>query len=70
MNFKNKYRIVRDNYAGYEAQYQPWWFPFVWFQIEYDGSMVNTSFTIERAEEICRTHAMNGQTVKDYDPYS
>jgi len=69
MNFKNKYRIVRDRYLGYEAQYQPWWFPFIWIQCdENDG--VNTSSTIEEAERICRKHAADRTPVKEYDPYS
>lgn len=66
MNFKNKYRIVRDSYAGYEAQYQPWWFPFVWIQC----NGVNTSFTIEQAEKVCTKHTADRTLVKEYDPYS
>lgn len=30
---KSKYRIVTDNYNGYEAQVKHWWFPFIWFQM-------------------------------------
>lgn len=26
--FKTKYRIIKDNYLGYEAQYKKWWMPF------------------------------------------
>ena len=44
MMFKTKYRIVRDNYAGYEVQIKRWYFPF-WVQKGY----VNTFSTIERA---------------------
>jgi hypothetical protein len=55
---KNKYRIVRDGYAGYEAQFRPWWSPF-WFQCFF----VNTRSTIEAAEEVARTHAK--PTVKE-----
>lgn len=28
--FKNKYRVVQDNYAGFEAQVKFWWFPVRW----------------------------------------
>ena len=28
---KNKYRIVSDNFQGFEVQIKRWWFPF-WFQ--------------------------------------
>jgi len=48
--FKDKYRIVRDNYCGYEVQVKKWWFPFCWFQC--GGDMyddVNTHFSTEKA---------------------
>ena len=46
--WKNKYRIVTDNYAGYEAQVKYWWFPFIWIQIptSYECS-INTHTHIE-----------------------
>lgn len=53
IELKNKYRVVRDNYAGYEAQVKFWWFPICWFQIQ--GT--NTSWSVERAEGICHRHA-------------
>ena len=53
--FKTKYRIVRDSYAGFEAQYRPWWSPF-WFQCFW----CNTRGTIEGAEQVCRLHAVDG----------
>lgn len=49
---KNKYRIVADVFAGYEAQVKYWWFPFMWFQIGFS----NTSFTIERAKTYIWRH--------------
>lgn len=50
---RNEYRVVRDRYAGYEAQVRYWWFPFVWRQIGW----VNTRATVEASEEVCRSHA-------------
>ena len=47
MNFEPKFRIVRDNYAGYEAQVKTWYFPF-WRQINF----TNTSLTVERAKGV------------------
>ncbi len=47
--FKTKYRVVTDNYLGYEAQYKPWFLPF-WQQL--NGA--NTRSTIEEALELCK----------------
>lgn len=69
MKFQNKYRIVRDNYAGYEAQYQLWWLPFIWLQCDVQDG-INTCSSIEHAEQVCKQHAMNRRVVKEYDPYS
>lgn len=43
--FKTRYRIMPDNYAGYEVQYRKWWLPF-WFQ----HGFCNTHLSIERAK--------------------
>ena len=43
--FKTRYRIVTDEYSGYEAQYRPWWSP-VWIQMNF----TNTHPSIEKAE--------------------
>jgi hypothetical protein len=40
-----KYRVVRDNYCGYEVQTWRFWFPF-WVQ-----GRVNTHRSIEEAKE-------------------
>lgn len=48
--FRNRYRIVADNYAGYEVQVKRWWFP-VWIQ----KGFVNTFCTIERARDYAKT---------------
>ena len=39
-----KYRIIRDNYGGFECQKWRWYYPF-WVQME----VVNTNTTIEQA---------------------
>lgn len=46
---KTCYRIVTDEYAGYEVQIKRWWMP-IWFQKwKYGG--VNTFRTIEDAQK-------------------
>ncbi len=48
-----KYRIVTDNYLGYEAQVRYWWsWPF-WQQIGFS----NTHPTEAAAIEYCKKHA-------------
>lgn len=41
---KNRYRIVQDNFMGYEVQIRRWWWPF-WQEWGH-----NTFHTIEKAE--------------------
>ena len=50
--FKNRYRIVRDRFLGYETQVKKWWFPFMWFQCY--GT--NSHPTREMARECAETH--------------
>lgn len=52
---KNKYRIVRDSYAGYEVQIWRWWWPF-WVMADF----CNTHATLEKAREFARRHAQTG----------
>lgn len=47
------YRVVKDNYAGYEAQIKYDWLPFMWFQLN-DFHWINTWQTLEQAEEFVR----------------
>ena len=54
----SRYRVVRDHYAGYEAQIKRWWFPF-WLMIG-----VNTHGTEEAATRYCERHAINGKCVR------
>ncbi len=56
-----RYRVVRDNYAGYEVQIWRWWWPF-WVP----ASPCNTHISVERAEEWARGHA--GDVVKYLGP--
>ena len=49
--FKTKYRIVRDGYLGYEAQYRKWWMPF-YCQIDF----CNTRSTIEESKQLINRH--------------
>lgn len=46
--FKNCYRIVKDNYLGYEVQIKRWFFPFIWFQKE-KKERINTFSNVEDA---------------------
>lgn len=48
---KREYRIVTDEYSGFEAQFRPWWSPF-WLAVDFS----NTSSTIEWAEDRIRRH--------------
>lgn len=48
--FKTKWRIVTDDYAGYEVQYRWWWCPF-WVQAGERGKMTNTWPSIESAKK-------------------
>jgi hypothetical protein len=51
-----RYRVVRDSWLGYEAQFQTWWCP--WRQCSHDdgGWGINTSRTPERARQVCVNH--------------
>lgn len=48
--FKNRYRIVPDNYAGYEVQIRRWWFP-VWIE----KGFTNTFSSIKAARNYAKT---------------
>lgn len=51
---KNRYRIVADDYSGYECQVKFWWFPVVWFQMSKNGTGTNTFYSVEEAEKFIR----------------
>lgn len=63
---KNKYRIVRDGYAGYEVQVKKWWFPFMWFECHSAGFICNTWRTIEQARHFAEQHAKRCGRVVEY----
>ena len=69
---KKKYRIVSDNYSGFEVQKKIWWFPF-WLQISGSyGANANTSRTILIAEELIqidreKRRDIVGKVVKTYN---
>ena len=46
-----QYRIVRDTYLGYAAEWRTWYWPF-WMEC-FCG---NTSATLEKAREVCDRH--------------
>jgi hypothetical protein len=49
---KNRYRVIRDRFSGFEAQVRYWWFPFYWSQID----SCNTSATLEKAKWYIEAH--------------
>lgn len=49
---KNKYRIVADNYLGYEVQIKYWYWPFCWSQLNF----CNTHATLEEAKRCIESH--------------
>jgi len=51
--FKTRYRIVKDNYAGYEAQVKYWWWPF-WIQM----NCINTHSSIDKAERYIKNRGV------------
>jgi hypothetical protein len=51
---KNKYRIVKDRFLGYEVQIKNWWFPFFWFEMLDQRTLfvgTNTFESLEKAKE-------------------
>jgi hypothetical protein len=60
---KNSYRVVSDNFEGFEAQVKYWWFPFIWIQIPrsiYNGNTHRTlGEAIEFIEECKRKNKTN-----------
>lgn len=46
-----KYRIVRDNWCGYEVQYLKGWWIFKYWTQSINGSISNTFTTVGKARE-------------------
>lgn len=61
---KVKYRIVTDDWGGYEAQYKLWWWPF-WLQLFW----TNTSSTIEGAEREIELSKLTGRLRRRYPKF-
>lgn len=51
--FKSKYRIVTDNFCGYEVQKKEWFMPF-WRGCFVNGLFSNTHRTIEEARNFAK----------------
>lgn len=52
-----RYRIVTDNYCGFEVQVKRWWCPF-WVQCHGEHGPANTWPSVEKAEEFAKRHAL------------
>ena len=52
-----RYRVVRDNWLGYEAQFKVWYWPW-WRQCcrFTGGPGVNTHRTADQAKDACANH--------------
>ena len=53
---ESKYRIVPDNYAGWEVKIKKWWFPVWWFECEKPGEPCNTHINRNNAEFFIEKH--------------
>lgn len=62
--FKNKYRIVKDCYLGYEARVKFWWFPLCYFQMDYNYG-TNSWASVEQAENFIKNKS--NKVVKKVD---
>lgn len=49
--FKPQYRVVRDDWAGFECQIKRWWWPF-WSQMD----STNTHSSLEDAKAYINEH--------------
>lgn len=50
---KTRYRIVTDDFAGFEVQIKRWWLP-IWFQCHHRGMFINTFGTQDKALEFIK----------------
>lgn len=61
--FRTRYRVVRDNYCGYEVQSWRWWFP-IWLQCNgLTGDPTNTHYTLESAICFIEAKKCGGEVV-------
>lgn len=68
--FKRRYRIVKDDYLGYEVQSRIWWFPF-WLECRSRIGISNTHPTIEKAKEFIyrRVNGLDTCVIMEYNPH-
>lgn len=61
---RKQYRIVKDDFCGFEVQKRVWYFPF-WFQIrDVKGLTTNTNTTIDEAEKLIEIDKTNSRPPK------
>ena len=49
--FRNCYRVIEDEFNGYEAQVKFWWFPYSWVQMWKGFSPINTWASLKEAQD-------------------
>jgi hypothetical protein len=59
---RKRWRIVKDNFAGFEVQSWRWWWPF-WLQ-----GRTNTHASVEEAEKYAEGLSQQGRVVKYITP--
>lgn len=62
---KNRYRIVTDNFGGYQAQVKFWWLPLVWFPMHQKGSTCNSFYILEDVEKFIKKKVATGTVIKE-----
>ena len=67
-SFKRRYRIVKDNYLGYEVQSRMWFLPF-WFECNSGRDIANTHSSIEEAKKFIQNRVNGGIPIMEYNPH-
>jgi hypothetical protein len=67
-SFKRRYRIVKDNYLGYEVQSRMWLLPF-WFECNSGTYTTNTHSSIEEAKKFIQNRVNGGIPIMEYNPH-
>lgn len=63
MRFRNKYRIITDNFLGYQVDIKYWWLPLFWIECHDSFSICNTHRTIEDAMKFIEKHKYSRRKV-------
>lgn len=63
-----KYRVVRDDWSGFEVQEKSWWWPF-WVQSRRGGAYANTHKTLEAAKDFIASKKRNEDSFVVYKDY-